>query len=90
MLPARQAIVVRSKNETETATHDVKVFRGMGIRLSFLIVIDGLFFLFRDAGKCKHFSGYLSVLARNYLLEFMTFQWRSILELSWAFLRWPD
>lgn len=39
---------------------DVKVFRGMGICLSFLIVIDGLFFLFSDAGKCKHFSGYMA------------------------------
>ncbi|MGO8186735.1 hypothetical protein [Rhizobium leguminosarum] len=39
---------------------DVKVFRGMGICLSFLIVIDGLFFLFPDAGKCEHFKGYMA------------------------------
>ncbi|MBY5361652.1 hypothetical protein HFO97_17150 [Rhizobium leguminosarum] len=39
---------------------DVKVFRGMGICLSFLIVIDGLFFLFPDAGKCAHFKGYMA------------------------------
>ncbi|MBY2917507.1 hypothetical protein [Rhizobium leguminosarum] len=39
---------------------DVKMLRGMGICLSFLIVLDGLFFLFPDAGKCAHFKGYMA------------------------------
>ncbi|WP_246762681.1 hypothetical protein [Rhizobium sp. NZLR1] len=38
----------------------VKVFRGMGICLSVLFVIDGLIFLFADAGKCQHFKGYMA------------------------------
>ncbi|MBY2983532.1 hypothetical protein [Rhizobium leguminosarum] len=39
---------------------DVKMLRGMGICLSFLIVLDGLFFLFPDSGKCAHFKGYMA------------------------------
>jgi len=37
---------------------DANMFRAVGILLSFVFVIDGLFFLFPDAGKCEHFSGY--------------------------------
>ncbi|ANL33196.1 hypothetical protein [Rhizobium phaseoli] len=39
---------------------DASVFRAMGICLSFLFVIDGLFFLFPNAGKCEHFRGYMA------------------------------
>ena len=54
--------VQKTKPEPEPSLRrpDVKVFRGMGICLSFLIVVDGLFFLFPDAGKCEPFKGYMA------------------------------
>ncbi|NKL61785.1 hypothetical protein U8Q06_01360 [Rhizobium beringeri] len=52
--------IQKTKPEPSLGRPDVKLFRGMGICLSFLIVLDGLFFLFPDAGKCKHFSGYMA------------------------------
>ncbi|TBE77549.1 hypothetical protein ELH01_10220 [Rhizobium ruizarguesonis] len=52
--------VQKTKPEPSLRRPDVKVFRGMGICLSFLIVVDGLFFLFPDVGKCEHFKGYMA------------------------------
>ncbi|WSG74811.1 hypothetical protein U8P80_03055 [Rhizobium beringeri] len=82
--------IQKTKPEPSLGRPDVKLFRGMGICLSFLIVLDGLFFLFPDAGKCKHFSGYMAdkCAGQELFLEFMTFHWKFILELSWAFLHW--
>jgi len=39
---------------------DAKMFRGMAILVGFLLVMDGAFYLFPDAGKCEHFTGYMA------------------------------
>jgi len=38
---------------------DGKLFRGMAICVGFLLVMDGAFYLFPNAGKCEHFTGYM-------------------------------
>ncbi len=52
--------VQKTKPELSLRRPGVKEFRGMGICLSVLLVVDGLFFLFLDAGKCEHFIGYMA------------------------------
>ncbi|MDR9763728.1 hypothetical protein RJJ37_29555 [Rhizobium redzepovicii] len=52
--------VQKTKPDMSFRRPGVEVFRGMGICLSVLLVIDGLFFLFPNAGKCQHFKGYMA------------------------------
>ena len=39
---------------------DGKLLRGMAICVGFLFVMDGAFYLFPNAGKCNHFTGYMA------------------------------
>ncbi|QWW66555.1 hypothetical protein KQ933_13085 [Rhizobium sp. WYJ-E13] len=37
-----------------------KLLEGMAIMAGFLVVVDGAFYLFPDAGKCTHFKDYMA------------------------------
>ncbi len=37
-----------------------KLLRGIAAMASFLLIMDGAFYLFPDAGKCEHFKDYLA------------------------------
>lgn len=39
---------------------DGKLLRAMAICVGFLLVMDGAFYLFPNAGKCEHFTGYMA------------------------------
>ncbi len=39
---------------------DGKLLRGMAVFIGFLLVLDGAFYLFPDAGKCEHFKDYMA------------------------------
>lgn len=49
---------------------------------------NSFYSLTRESVNLSKGTWLISVLDRNYLLEFMTFQWKFILELSWAFPHW--